>query len=199
MRSSSPPLSPPNSAGGTNGSRRDRAFVTALKNLCKANVLAMHAILEERPDAIFIQSESTQYFHPEGPDCEDHARRFNEKRFLSFDLTYGHHLNATIYEYLLDNGMTRDEYHWFLQHHVKSRCVMGNDYYATNENLVHSDGSLSSVGRDLRLLPDHASIFLALQPACYAHRNELRRTRRSAMAEKGMGQRASPEAGRRAH
>src|SRR5205085_1851256 len=83
----------------------------ALHDLCQANVMAMHAILKERPDAIFIQSESTQYFHPEGPDCEDAARRFNEKRFLSFDLTYGHHVNATIYEYLLDNGMTRDVYH----------------------------------------------------------------------------------------
>jgi beta-glucosidase/6-phospho-beta-glucosidase/beta-galactosidase len=126
--------------------KTDRAFVNALKHLCQANVMAMHAILKQRPDAIFIQSESTQYFHPEGPDCEDAARRFNEKRFLSFDLTYGHHLNATVYEYLLDNGMTRDEYHWFLQHHVRSRCVMGNDYYQTNENLVHADGSISLSG-----------------------------------------------------
>jgi beta-glucosidase/6-phospho-beta-glucosidase/beta-galactosidase len=34
----------------------DEAFVTALKNLCKANVLAMQAILEIQPDASFIQS-----------------------------------------------------------------------------------------------------------------------------------------------
>ena len=126
--------------------KSDRAFVTALKNLCKANVMAMHAILEECPDAVFIQSESTQYFHPEAPNCQDNARRFNQKRFLAFDLTYGQHVNATIYEYLLDNGMTRDEYHWFLQNHVRSRCVMGNDYYATNENLVHADGSLTLSG-----------------------------------------------------
>ncbi len=126
--------------------KSDRAFVTALKHLCQANVMAMHAILKEKPDAIFIQSESTQYFHPEAPDCQDFARRFNEKRFLSLDLTYGHHVNATIYEYLLDNGMTRDEYHWFLQHDVKNRCVMGNDYYSTNENLVHSDGTISLSG-----------------------------------------------------
>ena len=124
----------------------DAAFVTALKHLCQANVLAMHAILEINPEAIFIQSESTQYFHAEAPDCEDPARRYNEKRFLSFDLTYGYHVNATIYEYLLDNGMTRDEYHWFLQHHVRPRCVMGNDYYATNENLVHADGSIELSG-----------------------------------------------------
>jgi beta-glucosidase/6-phospho-beta-glucosidase/beta-galactosidase len=126
--------------------KSDRAFVTALKHLCQANVLAMHAILKRRQDAIFIQSESTQYFHPEGPDCEEHARVYNEKRFLSFDLTYGHHVGNTMYEYLLDNGMTREEYHWFLNHHVKSRCVMGNDYYATNENLVHTDGSLTLSG-----------------------------------------------------
>lgn len=106
----------------------------------------MHAILRVRPEAIFIQSESTHYFHPDTPDCHDFARRFNEKRFLSLDLTYGHHVNATIYEYLLDNGMTRDEYHWFLQHDVKNRCITGIDYYVTNENLVHSDGKVSLSG-----------------------------------------------------
>ena len=124
----------------------DRGFVTALKHLCQANALAMHAILKRRPDAIFVQSESTQYVHAEGPECEDHARFYNEKRFLSLDLTYGCHVDSTMYEYLLDNGMTRDEYHWFLANQVKSRCVMGNDYYATNENLVHSDGSVSLAG-----------------------------------------------------
>ncbi len=124
----------------------DRAFVTALKHLCQGNVMAMHAILQERPDAIFIQSESTQYFHPESPDCGDASRRFNEKRFLSLDLTYGQHVNATIYEYLLENGMTREEYHWFLQHQMRSHCVMGNDHYQTNENLVHADGSISQSG-----------------------------------------------------
>jgi beta-glucosidase/6-phospho-beta-glucosidase/beta-galactosidase len=126
--------------------RSDRAFVKALKHLCQANVLAMHAILRVNPNAIFIQSESSQYFHADGPDCEDAARRYNEKRFLSLDLTYGHHLNATIYEYLLESGMTRDEYHWFLLNHIRSRCIMGNDYYETNENLVQADGSISLSG-----------------------------------------------------
>jgi len=41
----------------------DRSFVTALKHIVKANVLAMHAILNERPNAIFIQSEASEYFH----------------------------------------------------------------------------------------------------------------------------------------
>ncbi len=124
----------------------DRAFVRALVNLCKANTLAMRAILEVQPHALFIQSESSEYFHPEKPSCQPRAAFLNEKRFLSLDLTYGHSLDVMMYEYLLDHGITREEYHWFPENHVKARCVMGNDYYVTNEHLVHDDGNTSPSG-----------------------------------------------------
>jgi beta-glucosidase/6-phospho-beta-glucosidase/beta-galactosidase len=124
----------------------DRTFVRALVNLCRANTLAMRAILEEQPDATFIQSESSEYFHPEQPSCQRRAEFLNEKRFLSLDLTYAHPLNVEMYEYLIDNGIAREEYHWFREHEVKARCVMGNDYYVTNEHLVHEDGNTSPSG-----------------------------------------------------
>jgi beta-glucosidase/6-phospho-beta-glucosidase/beta-galactosidase len=124
----------------------DRAFVTALKHLCMANVLAMRAILDVQPNTTFIQSESSEYYHAESPNILHYAQILNEKRFLSLDLTYGQPLNVTMYEYLLDNGMTREEYHWFGDNHVKARCVMGNDYYVTNEHLVHEDGTTSAAG-----------------------------------------------------
>jgi beta-glucosidase/6-phospho-beta-glucosidase/beta-galactosidase len=120
----------------------DGAFVTALKNLVKANLLAEEAILRVRPNAIFIQSESTEYFHPGHPKALERADFLNEKRFLSLDLCYGADVHAAMYEYLLDNGMTRDEYHWFRARGraVKPFCVMGNDYYWTNEHLVPETG-----------------------------------------------------------
>ncbi|HEY1007765.1 MAG TPA: family 1 glycosylhydrolase [Sphingobacteriaceae bacterium] len=124
----------------------DRSFVTALKNLCKANVLAMHAIYDEQPDATFIQSESSEYFHPETPDCDPLARFLNRKRFLSLDLSYGYPVSVTMYEYLLENGVTKDEYHWFANNEIKAHCIMGNDYYVTNEHMVHEDGSTSASG-----------------------------------------------------
>jgi beta-glucosidase/6-phospho-beta-glucosidase/beta-galactosidase len=124
----------------------DTAFVTALKNLSKANVMAMHAILKVQPDATFIQSESTEYFHAVEPKALPLARFLNQKRFLSLDLTYGYPINVTMYEYLLQNGMTKSEYHWFAQNQVKAKCVMGNDYYVTNEHLVHPDGSTQASG-----------------------------------------------------
>jgi len=126
--------------------RTDRGFVTALKHLVKANVLAMQAILEVCPNAIFIQSESSEYFHADSPDAIKAAEIANSKRFLSLDLNYGKRVDSEMYEYLLDNGMTRDEYHFFLGNRVKQHCVMGNDYYVTNEHRVFADGSMTASG-----------------------------------------------------
>ena len=50
----------------------------------------MQAIIEIQPNAIFIQSESSEYFHPETPDCDARASFLNQKRFLSLDLSYGY-------------------------------------------------------------------------------------------------------------
>ena len=54
-----------------------------------------------------------------------------------------------MYEFLMDNGMTRDEYHFFLDNHLKHHCIMGNDYYITNEHRVSADGT---TGRRARCL-----------------------------------------------
>lgn len=126
----------------------DKGFVTALKNLCKANTLAIHAILKVQPNAIFIQSESTEYFHAELPTglCAKTANFLNEKRFLSLDLTYGYAVSSTMYNYLLDSGMTRQEYEWFMANAHTKNSVMGNDYYITNEHMVYHDGNTGPSG-----------------------------------------------------
>lgn len=124
----------------------DEAFVTALKHLCKANVMAMHAILRVQPDATFIQSESSEYFHAIDPAASPLARFLNQKRFLSLDLTYGYPMNVPMYNYLMNNGMTKEEYQWFGDNQVKGRCIMGNDYYVTNEHIVHADGHTQASG-----------------------------------------------------
>ena len=64
----------------------DQAFVTALKHIVKANVLAMGVILDVRADAIFIQSESSEHFHPDCPGAIPLAEFYNARRFLPLDL-----------------------------------------------------------------------------------------------------------------
>src|SRR3546814_20101752 len=96
----------------------------------------MQAILKRRPDAIFIQSESSEYFHADSPDAIRPAEILNATRFLSLDLNYGRRVDSEMYEYLMDYGMTRDEYHFFLGNPLKQNCILGNDSYWTNEHRV---------------------------------------------------------------
>jgi beta-glucosidase/6-phospho-beta-glucosidase/beta-galactosidase len=120
-----------------------RAFVTAVKHLCKANLLAIGRILTLRPDAMFIQSESAEYFHLGGGDPASiaSARWENELRFLSLDLLFSHQPVADVVSYLFDNGLTRSEYDWFMTHGLDGRIVMGNDYYDRNEQVIGRHGA----------------------------------------------------------
>jgi len=122
--------------------KNDRAFITATKHLVKASVLAMKEILEIQPEAVFIQSESSERTHAVC-NCEETQKRAdweNQIRFFPFDLLYCHHVRADVYGWLMDNGVSSDEYEWFMSHGMYERCVMGNDYYETNERILQHGG-----------------------------------------------------------
>jgi beta-glucosidase/6-phospho-beta-glucosidase/beta-galactosidase len=124
----------------------DYGFVTAVKHIVRANVDAMRTILDVRPDALFIQSESTEYFHAERPEAIGCAEFRNAERFLTLDLNYGYRVPSGIYQYLMDNGMTREEYDYFMNTRMKQHSIMGNDYYITNEHLVDQTGHSKFAG-----------------------------------------------------
>lgn len=125
----------------------DHAFVTNIKHCVKASILSMLAILDLRPDAIFIYSESTEYVHPGSPALVAQANFMNERRFLSLDLLFAHDVSATMYQYLLSSGMTSDEYRWYMgQRELRRHCVMGTDYYVTNEHVIKPTGQSIGAG-----------------------------------------------------
>ena len=125
----------------------DTAFVTNVKHCCRASILAMRSILDLRPDAIFVFSESTEYVHPGAPGLVEQAHFMNERRFLSLDLLFGHDVSAMMYRYLLASGMAGEEYLWFMQNKdLKSHCIMGTDYYITNEHVLRTDGRAIGAG-----------------------------------------------------
>jgi beta-glucosidase len=128
--------------------KSDRAFVTAVRHLAKATLLAIQEILALRPNAVFIQSESSEYTHSICGCTHAHERveRENQVRFLPLDLLYCHEVRADVHTWLLENGMPEDEYRWFMCHDLHRRCVMGNDYYAENERIVQHDGTVAEVG-----------------------------------------------------
>lgn len=130
--------------------KSDRAFVTALCNIVRGNILAMVEILKVRPDAIFVQSESSEHYHPVAPDAGEHAQFHNAHRYLSLDLNYGRAVSAPIYQYLMDNGMSRKAYDFFaVAGKLRRRCILGNDYYPTSEQWVFEDGRVEGAGEVL--------------------------------------------------
>ena len=89
-----------------------------------------------KPGADVDAGRIVAVFPSRGPKCEAAPDVLNDKRFLAlaFDFTYGRH-HAEMYDVdLRDNGMTKRRVPLVPEHHVKKHRIMGNDYYATNEN-----------------------------------------------------------------
>ena len=120
--------------------RTDRGFVNATKHLVAASIMATQAIVRHRPDAVIVQSESAEYTHEARTVQSTEGRMTNKQRFLALDLLYGNAPDAEIMLYLLDNGMTRAEYDWFMQGEPPGHQIMGNDYYGRNEHIITPDG-----------------------------------------------------------
>ena len=126
--------------------KTDRGFVTALKNLVAASILATHQIARHRSDCIIVQSESAEYIHEATTRPSREVTLMNKLRFLALDLLYGHTPDSDVCMYLTDNGMTRKEYEWFISGEPPGYHVMGNDYYGRNEVVILPDKtSISSM------------------------------------------------------
>ena len=120
--------------------RTDRGFVAALKHLVAANILATHSIVEHRPDAVIIPSESAEFVHEARLLPSAGTTAFNGQRFISLDLLYGRTCDPLTETYLFDNGMSRLEYHWFMTSPRSGRHVLGIDYYGRNEHMITPTG-----------------------------------------------------------
>ena len=121
--------------------KTDRAFVTALKHLVAASTLATQRIAKQRPDCVIVQSESAEVTHQACATKDPSVSLWNKIRFAALDLLYAHAPDADVFIYLMDNGMTREEYDWKMQGEPPGYQVMGNDYYGRNEKILLPDGS----------------------------------------------------------
>ena len=121
--------------------KTDKAFVTAIKNIVSANILACQGLARVRNDLVIIQSESAEYVHDLSASPRAEVTLQNKLNFLPLDLNYGHQPDADVLLYLMDNGLTRKEYDWFMAGEPPGHQIMGNDYYGRNERILKPDGS----------------------------------------------------------
>jgi beta-glucosidase/6-phospho-beta-glucosidase/beta-galactosidase len=120
-----------------------QGFVTALKHLVAANLLASARIVRHVPNAIIVQSESAEYIHHVTTKPSHDIKLKNKLVFVSLDLLYSKSPDADVLMFLQDNGMTREEFMWFMKSSPAGFQVMGNDYYGHNEKLLLPDGSMT--------------------------------------------------------
>ena len=128
--------------------KSDKGFVTALKHLVAASIMGNQQIARHRPDCVIVQSESAEYTHELQAERTPEIQLQNKLRFLSLDLLYAHHPDGEVCAYLRENGLTQQEYDWFMAGEPPGYQIMGNDYYGTNERMILPGGEVI-VGSDV--------------------------------------------------
>jgi beta-glucosidase/6-phospho-beta-glucosidase/beta-galactosidase len=120
--------------------RTDHGFVTAIKHLVAANILASRRIAAQRPDAVMVHSESAEYIHEARRTPSREIAMANKERYIALDLLFARPPCAEIATYLRDNGLTSDEYAWFMANAPAGEQILGLDYYGRNEHVVTPSG-----------------------------------------------------------
>ncbi len=126
----------------------DRPFVRAVANISRAAILSRQAIervfRQQRRQTVpvFIQNESFEKaVVAPGSGREAEAGIFNLRKFAALDLITGHRDRA-MKDYLLAQGLSKDEYAWFMREGSTRHMVLGIDYYPWNVHTLERDQTI---------------------------------------------------------
>ncbi|HST07292.1 MAG TPA: family 1 glycosylhydrolase [Gemmatimonadaceae bacterium] len=131
------------------------AFAKAMRNLCMGHELAVEAILAERPDAVIIQSESIEHFHPVGKRTRAQAARESAFKHLALDLTLGRSLPPGMGSFLNEHGVTSNDLSFFREKRGIGQRWLGIDFRGVREQRVPSSENFPTPRNAMgcRLLP----------------------------------------------
>ena len=128
-----------------------RSMVHTIVNLAGCAVRGMEVVRDRRPDAIFIQAEPCEVYIASEPAAQPGTDFLNERRFIEFDLTYGRRPANSVIEWLRKFDVTDEQIAWFEEHGSSEGCIIGHDYYRSNEWLVRPDGTTYQARASQRL------------------------------------------------
>ena len=128
--------------------RDEGAYARAAWNLADASIRMSDAILAKRADAIFINSESSEFYQPCCPDphVQKAAEEANDRRFLPLDLIYAHPLSKRMHDLLSAQGIAASDIEQRARREVPRRSILGVDYYEWNERLIDREGKPLALG-----------------------------------------------------
>jgi beta-glucosidase/6-phospho-beta-glucosidase/beta-galactosidase len=128
--------------------RDEGAYARAAWNLANASIQISDAILKRRADAIFINSESSEFYQPCCPadHVQEAAEAANERRFLPLDLIFAHPLSKSMHDLLCSQGISPDDIDERCRREIPHRSILGVDYYEWNERLIDLKGRPRALG-----------------------------------------------------
>jgi beta-glucosidase/6-phospho-beta-glucosidase/beta-galactosidase len=128
--------------------RDEGAYARAAWNLANASIRMSDAILKHRPDAIFVNSESSEFYQPCCPDpaVQQVAEAANARRFLPLDLIFAHPLEKRMHDLLCEQGIASDDIRSLRGREVPRRSILGVDYYELIERLIDIEVKALAVG-----------------------------------------------------
>ena len=124
------------------------AYARGAWNLANASIAMSHAILKRQAEAIFINSESSEFYQPccPDPDVQQAAEAANDRRFLPLDLIYAHPLSRRMRDLLVQQGIGESEIDRLERREVPRRSILGIDYYEWNERMIDRKGQPLALG-----------------------------------------------------
>lgn len=118
--------------------RGDRNAALAIKNVTEGVCRAMAEVRQVRPDARMMIPDTCEYHHAPDGAFKDEAEFRTERRFLVHDLYQGRvDRDHPMWEYLVRNGVTDRELHWFGEH-AERLDILGLDYYPHSEHQLRA-------------------------------------------------------------
>jgi hypothetical protein len=113
----------------------DKHFIRAVTNIARAAILGRQKIEQiwfesgRSGQPLFVQNESFELaLAAPGSEREAEADRFNLRRFSALDLIFGHR-DEIMANYLLSQGMSAEQYDWFMSNGTTAATILGIDHY----------------------------------------------------------------------
>ncbi len=128
----------------------DRSFVTAIDRVSTCAAAGMAAIRARRADAIFVQSDACETWQPASTAALEQAGFLQQRRFVTWDLSYGRRPAPSVVTWLAASGLGEDRLAWFAEHGSSAGSIVGHDYYAGNEWIVEGGGRVRPARADER-------------------------------------------------
>ncbi|MGZ4973403.1 MAG: family 1 glycosylhydrolase [Limisphaerales bacterium] len=117
-------------------------FVAVMMGVARGIVESTQALKEVDPDILPMHVDATDLYESPEPALQDEVHRRQEIVFLALDLVSGRvNEEHSLWQWLLKNGASKPQLHWFLENHIDLSIIGINLYPMFSRKVMSKTGS----------------------------------------------------------